>query len=279
MQAVLNEYLASLLMVYALGVKHGMDPDHLAVIDNLTRFNAGVRPHLSRWCGFLFSLGHGAVVTLVAGVLSVVATRSEVPHWLEDLGAWISILFLLALGVLNFYAVFRANPREVVRLVGLKGRWLGKLVTASHPFVIVCIGALFALSFDTISQTMLFSLTGYAMAGWTFPAVLGIAFTLGMMTTDGISGLWIGGLINRANRRAVIASRVMSLTVAATSLLIGGLGLARYLFPGMEDPLDGRKPLVGLVIVATVTLAFVAAVSLSRRQAGVALTRAPRTDS
>ena len=60
------------VLAFVLGLRHGMDPDHLATIDGLTRFNAAAgRMRLARLCGFLFSLGHGAVVcvaALVAGV-------------------------------------------------------------------------------------------------------------------------------------------------------------------------------------------------------------------
>ena len=41
--------LALVGVVFLLGLKHGLDPDHLAAIDGLTRFNAARRPALSRW--------------------------------------------------------------------------------------------------------------------------------------------------------------------------------------------------------------------------------------
>ena len=50
-----HDWLALALVVFLLGVKHGLDPDHLATIDGLTRFNAALRPRLARWSGFLFS--------------------------------------------------------------------------------------------------------------------------------------------------------------------------------------------------------------------------------
>src|SRR5258708_33970839 len=55
------------LMVFLLGLRHGMDPDHLATLDGLARHNAQPRPRLARWSGCFFSLGHGAIVPLVAG--------------------------------------------------------------------------------------------------------------------------------------------------------------------------------------------------------------------
>lgn len=47
-------------MAVALGMRHGVDPDHLAAVDGLSR----VRP--SALNGALFALGHGGAVTLLA---------------------------------------------------------------------------------------------------------------------------------------------------------------------------------------------------------------------
>jgi hypothetical protein len=61
-----GDWVALAALAFTLGLKHGLDADHLATIDGLTRFNARARPAMARWCGALFSLGHGAVVVVVA---------------------------------------------------------------------------------------------------------------------------------------------------------------------------------------------------------------------
>jgi high-affinity nickel permease len=69
-------------LVFALGMRHGFDPDHLATIDSMARASASRRPHLARWTGCLFSLGHGAVVTLVAAVIGMYSMQWDVrPGW------------------------------------------------------------------------------------------------------------------------------------------------------------------------------------------------------
>ena len=78
-------------LVFVLGLKHGLDPDHLVAIDGFTRSSR------SRWCGLFFSLGHGVVVTLVGVGVALVAADWQPPQWLEYTGAWISIGVLLAL--------------------------------------------------------------------------------------------------------------------------------------------------------------------------------------
>jgi high-affinity nickel-transport protein len=109
-----------------LGVKHGFDADHLATIDGLTRYNARARPRMARFCGSLFSLGHGAVVVAIALAVSLLSGGWSAPEWLEFSGpgfrspSW-------CCWALNLRAVFAAEAHEVVRPVGLKGRWLGRL--------------------------------------------------------------------------------------------------------------------------------------------------------
>lgn len=266
MENLPHDWLALLALVFALGLKHGFDPDHLATIDGLTRFNAANnKPRLSRWSGLLFSLGHGAVVMAVAVAIGVVAQRWEIPAWVEDLGAWISILFLLALGTVNLIAVFKTAPDEIVKMIGLKGRWLKNLSQASHPVLIACVGALFALSFDTLSQTALFSLTASSMAGWMFSVTLGMVFMLGMIATDGINGLWISRLLRRADQRALIASRVMGLAVGSLSVLVGLFGIARYFVPAVATRSEGHELIMGLAVIVTVASSFYLALRLARR--------------
>jgi hypothetical protein len=68
------------------------------------------------------------------------------------------------------------------------------------------------------------------MAGWPTPwRCSALAFTLGMLLADGANGLWIAGLLRRADHRARIASRIMGLMVAAISFGVAGFGLARWL--------------------------------------------------
>jgi nickel/cobalt transporter (NiCoT) family protein len=250
-----NEWLPLLLMVFALGLKHGMDPDHLVTIDGLARFNSA-RPRLSRWAGVLFSLGHGLVVTLVAGLVAWAATEWQVPYWVEDFGTWVSIVFLLLLGTVNVAAVFRAAPNEVVQLIGVKSHWFGRLTQISHPVLIATVGALFALSFDTLSQAALFSLAASSMTGWQFAAVLGVVFMIGMMATDGINGLWVSRLIRRADRTALVASRVLSLVIAGLSFMVALLGIAKHFSPAVAARTEGRELLIGVIVVSVLAISF-----------------------
>ena len=260
-----QDWLGLALIVFVLGLKHGLDPDHLATIDGLTRFNAHDRPRLARWSGCLFSLGHGFVVTLVAGVVAVMSTDWSAPVWLEHTGIWISIVFLLALGAANLAAVFRTPGNRVVRPAGFKGRWLGRLTQTSHPMVIASIGAAFALSFDTWSQAALFSMTAMHMSGWGFAVLLGLVFMAGMMVADGLNGVWVARMLRHADRRALIASRVMSLMIALLSFSVAALGLARYFVPQVAAATADAGMVLGLGVVILLLVSFAVAIRLSGR--------------
>jgi high-affinity nickel-transport protein len=211
------------------------------------------------------------VVLAVSLAVATVASNWQVPPWLESFGAWLSIGFLLLLGLANLWAVARAQPHEVVQLRGLRSALLGsRVVHRAGALGIALVGALFALSFDTVSQAALLALAGGRFGGGWQPALLlALVFTAGMLIVDGVNGLWISRLIARADQLAVIASRVMSLAVSSVSLLVAALGAAKMVSPWVEDWSDGKELVFGAVVVAVIAGSYLLARQLARR-AGVA---------
>jgi len=268
MDALPTSWSALAAVVFLLGLKHGFDADHLATIDGLTRVNARARKRFARYCGTLFSLGHGAVVITVAVLVSLATTRWDTPDWLEASGSWISILFLLALGIANVHAAVTAPADEVIAPVGLKGKLLGTLMDrlgkAGSPGLIALVGALFALSFDTVSQAVLFSLTAQQFGGVGHALMLGTLFTLGMLVTDGINGLWIARLIARADDLARVASRVLSLAVGGVSLLIASFALAKMTLSPVDNWAEGKELFFGSAVVVVVLVSYLIAKRLAR---------------
>ena len=264
METLPTHWLSLIAVVFLLGLKHGLDPDHLAAIDGLTRFNAADRPRLSRWSGLLFSAGHGAVVTAIALAAATLAAGWRAPAWLEDAGAWISIAFLTLLGLASLAAVLRTPRGEAVRTVGLRGRLfarllhsrpLGPLMRAEHPVLVAAVGAAFALSFDTIGQAVLFSIAGSSLAGWMCAAALGLVFTAGMMTTDALNGLWVSRMLARSAAHRAFASRVMGGAIGAVALAIAATGAWRYASPSGAPP-ESWTTVLGIAVMATVAAAY-----------------------
>jgi len=249
-------WLPLCVSVFAWGLRHGLDPDHLATIDGLTRFNSAVRPELARWCGALFSVGHGCVVVLVAATVGTAATRYTVPGWAHDFGAWVSMGFLVVLGALNLALVLRTPADEMVQPKGLRSRLLSRLTQTTRPCGIASIGALFAVSFDTLSQAVLFSATAARFGGWQSAAVLGGVFTCGMLLVDGVNGAGVAILLRRADRRARIFSRAIGLFVALLSFAVAALGAAHYFSLQPDGRLDSHGLLAAAWLIAAVAVGF-----------------------
>src|SRR5260221_2570535 len=165
--------LGTAFLAYGFGLRHAVDSDHIAAIDNVTRklMQEGKRPIAA---GFYFSLGHSTVVVLAS--LGVAVTAAAFKAQLEDfqtiggvIGTSISAAFLLLIATINVvilvnvYRVFRrvkngsAVGDEELDLMMAGGglfaracRSLFRLIGASwHMYPL---GFLFGLGFDTATE-------------------------------------------------------------------------------------------------------------------------------
>jgi nickel/cobalt transporter (NiCoT) family protein len=273
-----TDFSALTLVVFLLGARHGLDADHLATIDGLTRVGSRLQAAHARYCGALFSLGHGAVVIAIAALVGSLSAHWQTPAWLEASGLWISVFFLTLLGVVNLGAVLTTAPGEVVAPVAVKGRLLGRLARAERPWTVLLVGALFAVSFDTISQAALFAVAGARFGGLPNALLLASTFLAGMLLTDGCNGLLIARLLDRSDELARSASRLMGLAVGVSSLAVAALGVARLLAPSFATWSDGRELGFGAAVVVVVCGSFIAGRWRARRRpatAGPATLRAP----
>ena len=251
-------------VVFLLGMRHGFDADHLAAIDGLTRLAARRQRAFARYCGALFSLGHGVVVLAIAATVGFLSARWAPPAWLDAVGAWVSIGFLLLIGIVNLRAVLITAPGDLVALVAIKGPVLMRAVPARNPLGVAAVGALFAFSFDTISQAALFAVTAAQFGGVAHALTLGLLFVLGMLAADGLNGWWISRLIARADQIAALASRIMSVAVSGVSLLVAALGVGRLLSPTVEGWSQGKELAFGASVVLVIAISYVAASALAR---------------
>jgi high-affinity nickel-transport protein len=251
-----QDLIGLLAVAVVLGLRHGFDADHLAAIDGMTRFNAAVRPTLARRTGFWFSIGHGAVVILVAMSVASMATAWTAPHWLEPFGAWSSIAVLLLLGMVNLNAVRQAPAGAVVAGVGWRSGLFARVLDASGCWPIMGVGALFAVSFDTLSQAALMAVTGTALRGLAAVMALAAAFVVGMLITDGLNGWWVSRLLRRSDRTAARASRIMCVSVACVSLGTALLGIGTQLSPSFAAWADAHEGAFGLLIVGVIFASF-----------------------
>jgi len=187
---------ALLTLVVALGLRHGVDPDHLAAIDGFSR----LRP--SRWNGILFALGHGAIVTLLAVGMGKLLARTVGPY-----APWLLIL----LGVANLWRLLAPGKHHNHRL---------SRFARSSPLLL---GILFGAGFETASQ-----LSALLLAMDMNPWLLGALFSAGMMLVDGVDGYLASRTQSQAlagGQRAIRASRALGIFVVIFSFGLGGAEL------------------------------------------------------
>jgi len=201
------------IVTYVFGLRHGVDADHIAAIDNTTRklMQEGKRPCT---VGMWFSLGHSTVVVvLIIGL--IVATRAvatNIPA-LQSAGAVIGTLvsgsflwiigFINAVIVIGIYKIFRTlkqgklNQAELDNLLENRGfmnrffRPLFKII--SKPWHIYPVGVLFGLGFDTASEVALIAISVGIGVSTNIPLyyilILPLMFTCGMVTIDTADGV------------------------------------------------------------------------------------------
>jgi len=238
------------LLAWVFGLRHAVDADHIAAIDNTVRklIEAGQRPI---GVGFYFSLGHSTVVVLASAAIAATAAALRGPlHHFAAIGGVIgtvaSASFLLLIAVINivillalwhgFRSVARGESPDAAALEGLlAGR--GLLVRLLRPLFravsrswhMYPIGFLFGLGFDTATEVGLLGIAATQAAQGisaahilVFPAL----FTAGMSLVDTSDGVLMVGVYSWAFERPV-RRLWYNLTVTAASvlvaLLIGGL--------------------------------------------------------
>lgn len=255
-----GDFSSVMSLVFILGIRHGLDADHLASIDAMTRYNSADNPRLAKYCGLLFSLGHGVMVLMVALLVGSLSTSLAVPVWIENCGAIISIACLTLLGIMNLAAVATTRADQPVSLSGIKSNLFKRLQQSNSPLIVAAVGFLFALSFDTISQASLFAITGVKYGGCANALLLGLIFVIGMLLVDGLNGLWIARLFASADQVALLASRMMALVVGVFSLSIAAFGALKLYAPMSACLSESYQLPLGLGVV------FLAAIGASVMQ-------------
>lgn len=239
-------------LALVLGLRHGLDADHLAAIDGLTRasLTAG-RRHASA-CGALFSAGHGAVIVAAAIALSLLAGAWTPPGWLEATGKGVSAAVLLALGAWNLRTALGSHGGRTAGPVGLRSSALSRLLRATDAWQIPLVGALFALSFDAFALAAFFAAAGAQLGGTSAATVIALAFAAGMVLVDGANGAWVARLVVRSDRYGAATARTMTLAVAIISVVIGGCMGASLASASLDRWLDHHELAFSALVVVTV---------------------------
>lgn len=247
---------ALVLFAFLFGLRHGLDADHLAMIDGMARLQARTnRPWLPRLCGVFFSLGHGFVLLVAASLLRRLSC-DVLPPWIDPLGALISIVFLIAVGVGNLRNALGGNTG---RPSGIIAKWVLNLPLLNSFFGAVAVGGLFALSFDAMAIAAWLGIAGSAHDGMATTALLASAFVAGMIIVDGINGLLMSMLIRQSEQFVKRARRLFSVAVACSALGMAIVILAKLALPTVDNWSEGKEMLfTAFVLLLTLTGFFIA---------------------
>jgi hypothetical protein len=242
---------ASAFTVFALGLRHGADPDHLAAIDNLTRNGVSSGSRLSRFFGTLFAGGHSIMVLSIAALAGLLGSRIAVrADLIESVGMWVSIVTLFALAAFNIRQLARAGSQQ---MSGLKSALLPtSLRAAGTPLAAMAIGLLFGLGFDTSSQVATYALAFTAGGGIVPAVVIGLMFSAGMAVTDTLDSLLVHKMYSRHPLEVVKTTRVWILAVTALAVCVGCYELAQAL--GWHSPLPDLA--ISAILVTSLLAVF-----------------------
>jgi high-affinity nickel-transport protein len=155
--------LSALWLMFVLGLRHGLDPDHVAVIDNIVFRTVDARPRLALWTGTLFALGHSLSVATIAVGVSLVADAFTMPQWVAGFIDATVVALLLLVGTMNLSALLRHHDYTPV---GWRTRLVPRrLRESTHPIAIVGVGVVFGLVFDTATQAAAWGAAATANGG------------------------------------------------------------------------------------------------------------------
>lgn len=237
------------LVIYGLGLRHAVDADHIAAIDNVTRklMQDGKRPVA---VGFWFALGHSTVVVIVAGIVAWAATMLGSFQSLQSVGGVISTLastfFLFAVALMNIlifisiyqsYRLVRSGKPYVEEDLEVFLKKRGFLARIFRPvFKLVStswhmypVGFLFGLGFDTATEVSMFGVSAaQATKGVPFSAIMvfPVLFAAGMSLVDTSDGVMMLGAYNWAfvkPMRKLYYNLTITLVSVVVALVIGGI--------------------------------------------------------
>jgi high-affinity nickel-transport protein len=241
---------AGAFAAFALGLRHGADPDHLAAIDNLTRNSYDDRPWLSRFCGALFASGHSLMVLSIAALVGFLGTRfSGHGSQIETIGTWISIVVLVLIALLNL----RQLRKGETRLAGVKTRLLPRaLRDGTSPWLALPVGLLFGFGFETSSQIATYAVAFGLNSGVFGALFIGVAFCAGMFCTDTLDSVIVHRLVSDRSSAQPGTMRVWIWSVTLIALAVAAYELASLL--GWESPVPDIY--VSGAIVAAILIVF-----------------------
>ena len=287
--------IGTALLAYSFGLRHAVDADHIAAIDNVTRklMQRGQRPV---GVGLWFALGHSTVVlalsvAIALATLEIQGRFNSLTALSGIVGTIASAAFLFAIAAFNivvlvsitraFRAVKAGEPfaeDDFDLLLNSRGilsrlfRPVFSLVTKSwHMFPV---GLLFGVGFDTATEIDLFGISAAQTADGAsgsailiFPALFAVGMTL-VDTADGVLMLGAYGWAFLKPIRRLYYNMTITAMSVVVALIVGGLETLNLIgdqfgladgggFWGAVGAINDNFGALGYIIISFFALAWI----------------------
>jgi high-affinity nickel-transport protein len=292
--------LGTAFLAYTFGLRHAVDADHIAAIDNVTRklMQQGQRPVTT---GFFFSLGHSTIVfgLSVAIALTSAAIKGRFNAFASIggmIGTGVSAFFLLAIALANLiilisvYHTFQHVKRggrfvdEDLNLILAKRGFFGRIFRnlfrlIERSWQMYPVGFLFGLGFDTATEVGLLGISAAEATNglpiWSI-LVFPTLFAAGMALVDSTDSVLMLGAYGWAFVRPIrklYYNMTITFVSVLVALLIGGievLGLIGDQFKiqgavwDMIGSLNNNFSVIGFVIIGVFVASWAVSIIIYR---------------
>jgi high-affinity nickel-transport protein len=290
--------LGTAFLAYSFGLRHAVDADHIAAIDNVTRklMQEGKRPVA---VGLMFSLGHSTVVVLgsaaIAGATLALQHRVDAVKDIgEVIGTLVSTLFLFGIAIVNliilqsiylaFKRVRRGEPyveEDFDLLLGSRG-FLARLFRPAFRMIrsswhMYPLGVLFGLGFDTATEIGVLGISASeaskGLSLWSvliFPALFAAGMSL-IDTTDNILMLGAYGWAFVKPIRKLYYNMTITFVSIVVAFAVGGIEALSLLaghfhlkgtFWDMVHRLNSNFGTLGYCIIALFALSWIVSIAI-----------------
>jgi high-affinity nickel-transport protein len=289
--------LGTAFLAYSFGLRHAVDADHIAAIDNVTRklMQEGKRPVA---VGFLFSLGHSTVVLL--GSVAIAWTALALQHRIDAVraigglvGTLLSTFFLFGIAAVNLVvlrSIYRTFTRvrageayveEDLDLILGSGGLLARIFRPMFQMIarswhMYPLGFLFGLGFDTATEIGVLGISAAeASKGLPIGSILifPTLFAAGMCLVDTTDNILMLGAYGWAFVKP-IRKLYYNITITSISVMVafavGGIEVLGLLGQRLHwhgrawdavSQLNGNFGTLGFLIVGLFVLSWIVSVA------------------
>ncbi|HEY7172491.1 MAG TPA: hypothetical protein VH417_16680 [Vicinamibacterales bacterium] len=213
------ELLTSSGLGSLLGMRHALEPDHLAAVSTLVSHERnGFR---AAWLGVCWGIGHTLALVVVA--VALIVLRAEMPAAAANLFELLVAAMLIGLGLRAIVIAARqpggagAHRHGHGFMVHTHGGaphvHIGGWTLARRPLIV---GAVHGLAGSGTLTALVLATLPTTAARLTYMALFGVGSTLGMAIVSGL----LGWPLARLGANQAVA-RTVSLTVGCVSTLLG----------------------------------------------------------